>query len=446
MHLTDFSFYISIRYKPHFGRLKALGRVWAARAAIEFPLGVGPLRTMNMNPSKRPPARESSSNQWSRGTSDSLPIFERPVSGEWLLEGEANSSGEPSNIIVNSTPFQVGRKPNNNLSISNRTVSGRHAELLVDSGEIRLKDHNSTNGTFLNGKRVTSLVSVCDGDVIHFGKVRFTVRRNIDSAPRATLAFDAEGDALAHLQFASLWDGEALIPHFQPIVRVSDQQVVAFESLARSSLPGLENPYLMFQIAKQHKAEAELSELLRQVSMERAAPVLGEHSIYLNTHPAEIGNTDLFESLEELRSGFPTASIVLEVHEAGDVSVTYLEELKHKLTELDMKLAYDDFGRGQSRLNALAEVTPDIVKFDMELVRGLHQASPKRRRFVRSLLHIVKALNGVTLAEGIEEQAEAEACADLGFELAQGYYYGRPVMISAWLASHAALAGSPKNR
>lgn len=401
---------------------------------------------MNMNPSKRSSSRETSSNNWSRGTSESQPIFERAVSGDWLLEGEATSSGEPNNIIVNATPFQVGRKPSNNLTISNRTVSGRHAELLVDNGELRLKDHNSTNGTFLNGKRVTSLVSVADGDVIHFGKVRFTVRKNAEFAPRATLAFDAEGDALAHLQFASLWDGEALTPHFQPIVRVSDQQVVAFEALARSNLPGLENPYLMFQIAKQHKAEAELSELLRQVSMKRAAPVLGEQAIYLNTHPTEIGNSDLFENLEELRADFPTAAIVLEVHEAGDVSVSYLEDLKHKLTELDMKLAYDDFGRGQSRLNALAEVTPDIVKFDMELVRGLHQASAKRKRFVRSLLNIVKALNGVPLAEGIEEKAEAEVCQELGFELAQGYYYGRPVMISAWLANHAALAGAQKGR
>ncbi len=139
--------------------------------------------TMNMNSSKRFPARESSSNSWSRGVSESLPIFERPVSGDWLLEGEATSSGEPNNILINATPFQVGRRSSNNLTISNRTVSGRHAELLVDNGELRLKDHSSTNGTFLNGKRVNSLMPVSDGDVIHFGKVRFTVRKNVDSAP-----------------------------------------------------------------------------------------------------------------------------------------------------------------------------------------------------------------------------------------------------------------------
>ena len=381
--------------------------------------------------------RDGSNKSVSRASLESFPVFERAVPKDWLLEGETTSSGEPNYVFINTTPFQVGRRPSSNLTIPNRTVSGRHAELIVDNGSLLVKDHNSTNGTFLNGKRVRSIMPVTDGDVIHFGKVRFHVRGNRESMPRATLAFDAEGDAVAHLQFASLWDGEGLTPHYQPIVRLADQHVVAFEALARSPLPGLENPFLMFQIAKQHKAEAELSCLLRQVSLERAEPIWNDFQFYLNTHPAEIGNTDLFESLEELREEFPAVSVVLEVHEAGNVSIPYLEELKQKLAELGMKLAYDDFGRGQSRLNALAEVTPDIVKFDMEIVRGLHNASPKRRRFVRSLLRIVKALNGVTLAEGIEEAEEAEVCQELGFELAQGYFYGRPMTVQAWLESHS---------
>lgn len=375
------------------------------------------------------------------GFSDSLlnpdsslsgPLFERAVAGGWLLEGETSSSGETDQIIITTSPFRVGRRSSNNLTISNRTVSGHHAELIADNEILRLKDHRSTNGTFLNGRRVQGVETITEGDVIHFGKVRFQVSRNQGAISRATLAFDAEGDALAHLQFASLWDGEGLNPHFQPIVRMSDGSTIAFEALARSTLPGLENPYNMFQVAKQHKAEAELSSLLREVSLERAKPLLESQTLYVNTHPQEMGHVDLLDSLEELREEFPFASIVLEVHEEGSVSIKYLEELKHKLNELDMKLAYDDFGRGQSRLNALAEVTPDIVKFDMELVRGLHKASAKRRRLIRSLLKIVKALNGVTLAEGIEEEAEAEVCQELGFELAQGYYYGRPAPIGHW--------------
>ncbi len=368
----------------------------------------------------------------SHGGSQSLAVFDQASPGNWLLEGETTSSGELNHVFVNTSPFRVGRQSSNHLTISNRTVSGKHAELILENDGLYLSDLGSTNGTFLNGKRVRTTVCLADGDIVHFGKVRFHVRGNRDSVPRATLAFDAEGDALAHLQFASLWDGEGLNPHFQPIVDLASQRTIAFEALARSVLPGLESPHHMFQIAKQHKAEAELSALLRQVSLEKARPLLEEYSIYLNTHPAEVGRKELFLSLDQLREQNPAASIVLEVHEGGTMSIEYLEELKTKLTELDMKLAYDDFGRGQSRLNALAEATPDIVKFDIELVQGLHLTSSKRRRLVRSLLKIVKALNGLTLAEGVETPEEAEICQELGFDLAQGYYYGRPAPAENW--------------
>ncbi len=377
--------------------------------------------------------RESSLKSLAGGVSGALARFERNPSTKWLLEGETTSSGELNHVFVNSSPFRVGRHSSNNLTISNRTVSGQHAELTLENEELLVRDLGSTNGTFLNGKRVRSSASLADGDIIHFGKVRFHVRGNQESMPRATLAFDAEVDALAHLQFASLWDGEGLNPHFQPIVRLEDKRIVAFEALARSDFPGLESPYEMFQIAKQHKAEAELSVLLRQASLEKAERLLAGHSIYLNTHPAEMGRNELFISLEQLRGQNPSASIVLEVHEGGTMSIEYLEELKNKLAELDMKLAYDDFGRGQSRLNALAETPPDIVKFDIELVQGLHEASAKRRRLVRSLLKIVKALNGLTLAEGVEKPEEAEICEELGFDLAQGFYYGRPAPAEEWL-------------
>lgn len=391
----------------------------------------GPI-IMNKKSCTRPSTAGIADNRHSRDSLNSGVLFERAVSGGWVLEGESASNGESDQVVITTTPFRIGRRSSNNLTISNRTVSGHHAELIVDNETLKLKDYRSTNGTFLNGKRVQGVESLKEGDVIHFGKVRFHVRRNQGRISRATLAFDAEGDAVAHLQFASLWDGDGLNPHFQPIVQMADRSIVAFEALARSSLPGLENPYKMFQIAAQHKAEAELSMLLRQVSLQIAKPLLENQTLYVNTHPREMGHVELLDSLEELRLRFPLASIVLEVHEEGSVSIKYLEELKAKLVELDMKLAYDDFGRGQSRLNALAEVTPDIVKFDMELVRGLHKASSKRRRFIRSLLKIVKALNGITLAEGIEEEAEAQVCQDLGFELAQGYYYGRPAPIEHW--------------
>ena len=72
------------------------------------------------------------------------------------------------------------------------------------------------------------------------------------------------------------------------------------------------------------------------------------------------------------------------------------------LKRLDIKLAYDDFGVGQSRLNELAEVAPDYVKFDMSLIRGIDSATPQRQQVLAALVQMVHNLGITSLAEGVE--------------------------------------------
>jgi EAL domain-containing protein (putative c-di-GMP-specific phosphodiesterase class I) len=66
------------------------------------------------------------------------------------------------------------------------------------------------------------------------------------------------------------------------------------------------------------------------------------------------------------------------------------------------------------------------LKFDISLIRDIDNADESRRRMMESLVRMVRDLGINALAEGIETAAEAEACIDLGFEFAQGYYYGKP--------------------
>ena len=139
------------------------------------------------------------------------------------------------------------------------------------------------------------------------------------------------------------------------------------------------------------------------------------------------------KSLEHLRSSFPTLPVVLEVHESAVTSAQYLKELRHALTELNIGLAYDDFGSGQARLMELAEVPPDVLKFDINIIQGLPSASDQRKSTIQSLLKIAGDLDVIPLAEGVETEAEAAACFELGFELAQGYLFGRPERVTHWL-------------
>ncbi len=103
-----------------------------------------------------------------------------------------------------------------------------------------------------------------------------------------------------------------------------------------------------------------------------------------------------------------------------------MTKLHASLKKLDIQLAYDDFGAGQARLVDLIEVPPDYLKFDIALVRDIHHGSSQRIQMLETLVRMAHDLGVAVLAEGIECQAEGEACTQLGFDLAQGYHYGKP--------------------
>ncbi len=96
-----------------------------------------------------------------------------------------------------------------------------------------------------------------------------------------------------------------------------------------------------------------------------------------------------------------------------------------QLLELDIELAYDDFGAGQSRLAELAEVPPHYLKLDRSLV-GEIDRNENRQKLVRTLCQFALDLGVQIIAEGIERSEEARFFQELGCQLGQGFLYGRP--------------------
>jgi EAL domain-containing protein (putative c-di-GMP-specific phosphodiesterase class I) len=229
----------------------------------------------------------------------------------------------------------------------------------------------------------------------------------------------------------------AVVPHFQPIVALDDRRIMGYEVLGRSSLPGLERPNEMFLAASQLNLETELSVMLRMSGIERGCNLPEKPTLYVNTHPAEIVQCGLVDSLADLREKFPDQPITLEVHEAAATSPQMMKQLRESLDKLDMKLAYDDFGSGQSRLVELAIVCPDIVKFDIKFIREIHLAPARQQQMVASLVRMVRELNIVPLAEGVEQEAEHNVIVEMGFELGQGYLYGKPASFTMTAADVA---------
>jgi len=354
--------------------------------------------------------------------------------GLWVLSRSGGENGTNQRVNVVGPLFTVGRHPSSNLCLSDSTVSGRHAEVLTINRDLFVRDLNSTNGTLLNGRRLQSLTGLRSGDVLHFGSVMYTLQSSTDEDMSSTITADVSAEALAQVQFEKLLRRPALRPYYQPILRLSDHARVGFEILTRSYLLGLETPDKMFRVAATRNVEAQLSQICRTEGL-RIGESLGNTHFYLNTHPVELPGTELFTSLEQLRSDFPDAHIVLEVHEGAVASSAVLRNVRQVTQDLKMGLAYDDFGAGQARLKELFEVPPDVLKFDLKFIHGIAFSPPQHRATIQSLIRIVRDLNVVPLAEGVETPEEAVVCQELGFELAQGYLFGRAETASHWTSN-----------
>lgn len=333
-------------------------------------------------------------------------------------------------------PFRIGRRPDLSLPLPCCCVSKEHAELVERDGGIWIRDLQSTNGTFVNGERITGDVRLKEGDIVQFATVVFRVGREEQSSTEGgTIQEDACDRALALVQFDRLISDRAVVPFYQPIVTIVDETptIMGYEVLGRSRLFGLRTPQQMFATASQLNLEAELSRIFRAQGVEVAKRLPSSSMLFVNTHPIELTESGLVQSLRQLRRLNPTRRLTLEIHEATVTNPEMLSELRATLLELDIQLAFDDFGAGQARLLELSEAKPDYLKFDMKLIQGIHRAPPSRQQIVEWLVRMVNELEITPLAEGVETLEDHRTLREMGFQLGQGYFYGRPAAISAYL-------------
>lgn len=359
-----------------------------------------------------------------------LPEAGTAAGQSWILSGRTTENGESRDIPIAFFPFRIGRREGLSLTLPRTTVSSIHAEILEVDGFLCVRDMKSTNGTYVNGDRIVEMRRLQENDLLQFADVPFRLRQIQTNRRSHTRCKDACDQALALVQFDRLINGSALIPHFQPIVDLNSNRVVSYEALARSRLVGLETPDFMFSAAAELGLTQELTHLLRRVAVNDSCLMPDLPHLFLNSHPCELENDGLLESCRLLRELAPHQRITIEIHEASMARPNQMLAIRQGLEELEMTLAFDDFGAGQARVVELAEVHPHYVKFDRSLVQNLDQADDTRRRFIAQLVGVVQDVGAIPLCEGVETEAEVQACQDAGFVLSQGYYHGRPMTIA----------------
>ena len=135
----------------------------------------------------------------------------------WIL---ASVGQQISNAltVIHPVPFSIGRKAGCSLQLPSKTVSSHHADLTTRDGHLVLVDRQSTNGTYVNGRRVTDMVVLKSDDLIQFADMAFRVRCDDHATASNTVAEDVCDQALALVQFDRLMEKRLVTPFFQPIV------------------------------------------------------------------------------------------------------------------------------------------------------------------------------------------------------------------------------------
>jgi len=363
---------------------------------------------------------------------------------KWFLE----SASDPTNkwtFPIEPVPFTIGRDKDCHLTLESKGVSRYHAQLNVSGDVLWIRDTGSTNGIFVNSRQVDESEVLTHGDILHIGQVGFCILcteqcslpENDDHNEKTVMLdfSDLLPDRLESYsaKFKKMIHDRAVVPHFQPILALSNQRIKGYEILGRLprdiDLPS--NPVDLFNLAVLLNMEIELSSLFREEGVRQGRQLPELTTLFINTHPTEMLKIRyLKQSLRKIRELAEATNVVLEINEKAVTDLERMKSLKSVLENLGIGLAYDDFGVGQSRLVELAKFPPDFIKFDISLIREIHLAPKRLHHLISTFLNMSRDLGANTIAEGVECKEEGETCRQLGFDFVQGNFYGLPIPIA----------------
>lgn len=161
-------------------------------------------------------------------------------------------------------------------------------------------------------------------------------------------------------------------------------------------------------------------------------------SISVNTPPQALGSPDFLPRLQKLKEALAAVRVdlLVELTEDGLMQndAASIETL-NKIRELGVGLAIDDFGKGYSSMNYLRQIPATELKIDGQFVASI-AFDEKDRHIVKTALELAEAFDMRAVAEGVESEESLRALAELGCEMAQGFYISRPIsadMLAEWL-------------
>jgi len=246
-----------------------------------------------------------------------------------------------------------------------------------------------------------------------------------------------------------------IVPYFQPQVNLRTSAIYGMEVLARWHHPrgGIILPGDFIPLAEVGDLIGELTDTVVSAAAKQAAEWPECLMLAVNISPIELRDWTLPYRLQAAaeRGGLPMTRLIVEVTESALIgNLELVQPLAHDLKSAGARLSLDDFGTGYSCMSHLQALPFDEIKLDASFVSCMNR-DRHSRKIVEAMVGLAHSFGLSTVAEGVEEQSQADMLAALGCEFAQGYFFGRAVPAEGTADQIAALQwgagadGKPNN-
>ncbi len=299
-------------------------------------------------------------------------------------------------------------------------VEGQSVEIGTSIGIALYPEHGRDPATLMKRADVAMYAS----KRARSGHAVYTARQSDLNPERLTLISDLR---------RGIGEGQLLL-HYQPKVDLATMRTTKVEALVRWLHPreGLIMPDQFIPQAEQMRLIKPLTLWVLETALAqcRAWHEAGiDLDVAVNLVPDSLQDSELVSTIADLlkSSGAAPDWLTLEITESAMMSdPAHARSALKRLHAMGVKIAIDDFGTGYSSLAHLKDLPVDEVKVDRSFVKDM-SLNDRDACIVRTVIDLGHNLGLHVVAEGVEDSPTHALLTSLGSDIAQGYYYSRPL-------------------
>lgn len=215
---------------------------------------------------------------------------------------------------------------------------------------------------------------------------------------------------------------------FQPIVDLDTGRPYAYEALVRGT-EGQGAAQVLAQVTEENRYTFDQACRVTAIRQAVAAGLIEtDAKLSINFLPNAVYSPKpcIQLTLQTARqTGLPADRLIFEFTENERLDTSHVRNIVEAYRALGFVTAIDDFGAGHAGLGLLANLQTDLIKIDMDLIRGIDSDRP-RQQIARAIVTLCREMGMVVIAEGVETAEELEALRALDIRYVQGFLFGKP--------------------